>query len=609
MWKSSKIGRVLYRVVLLAIIVLGYVYLSYYWYKGYLNLNQFVAVTSLVILLVPALVLLTRVSRLEPLLPEIHLGRIVYALPYLVFLCAFLETRLFGHMGFFTVITLIGGFAILLFSRLSSIITPIAASLLAMIICVLYGIYTPSFGSDTWRDAIQATQIIARGGLEDLTIVHQAYPIPVVSLLYAMQSIVTGLDTLWSSSVLGLLYLLLLVLWVYTLAKRANARYPHVAVILALTTPLVVVWSVWFIPQVYSLLVALPVLFLDLHLAVLVVLTLALVLGHGGLALWALTILMILALTKRILRVRVPLNLVEVRLAIVTLVFTLYAAYTTLSVVLKGATSGIIEALMAFLSGERVLVAAAPIQTPPIAVLGVIPVAVLATLGLVVLVEGRDAVRRLLAFTSLIGLGIAYVGAVAYPALDLPRYLGLGSTVMLAVLSPQAVQVLAKRGRLATYYTLSIILLAVVSFGFAGTLMPENPYTANPYAIWSTSGLITYDEAKILNEIGSLLCCNNYLVDWRAGAYLYYKYLWIQPLYRGFYYPEAQSVFTLAGSYGLYITAEYFIKYEGVFIFRVMSLRMIEAFSPNIEHFLYSTIHYNTSMLYDSALLKIYHFT
>jgi len=84
MWKSSKIGRVLYRVVLLAIIVLGYVYLNYY-YRGYLNLNQFVTVTGLVILIVPALVFLTRVSRLEPLLSEIHLGRVVYALPYLVF--------------------------------------------------------------------------------------------------------------------------------------------------------------------------------------------------------------------------------------------------------------------------------------------------------------------------------------------------------------------------------------------------------------------------------------------------------------------------------------------------------------------------------------------
>jgi len=103
---------------------------------------------------------------------------------------------------------------------------------------------------------------------------------------------------------------------------------------------------------------------------------------------------------------------------------------------LRGTTSGIIEALMAFLSGERALVSITPIQTPPIAVLDVIPATVLAVVGLAVLIEDKDAVRRLLAFTSLVCLDVAYVGGVAYPALDLSRYLDLGSTVMLTVLPP-----------------------------------------------------------------------------------------------------------------------------------------------------------------------------
>jgi len=416
---------------------------------------------------------------------------------------------------------------------------------------------------------------------------------------------VAGLDTLWSSSVLGLLYLLLLALWIYILARRTGARHPHVAVILALTTPLVVVWSVCFIPQVYSLLAALPVLLLDFHPIAFIVLALALVLGHGGLALWALTILVLLALTKRILRVRVPLNLVEVRLAIVTLIFTLYTAYTPLSMILRDATSGIIKALVAFLSGERVLEATAPIQTPPVAVLGVIPVIVLVVLGLVVLVEDGDAVRRLLAFTSLVGLGVAHVGAVAYPALDLPKYLGLGSTVMLIILSPQAVQTLTKRGRIATYYALSIILLAVISFGFAGTLMPENPYTANPYATWSISGLLTYDEAQELTNVASMLCCNNYLIDWRAGVYLSYKYLWIETWFIGFYNLETQSFFIFGGGYGLWITPEYLGKFTGMLIFRETSLNLPEVYSPNIKSFLDNAID-SMSVLYASPRIKIY---
>ena len=219
-----------------------------------------------------------------------------------------------------------------------------------------------------------------------------------------------------------------------------------------------------------------------------------------------------------------------------------------------------------------------------------IPIIVLAVLGLVVLVEGGDAVRRLLAFTSLVGLGVAYVGALAYPALDLPRYLGLGSTVMLAVLSPQAVQILAKRGCITTYYALSIILLAVISFGSAGTLMPENPYTANPYAKWSISGLLTHNEALELKDVASMLCCNNHLIDWRAGVYMAHIYTWFKPIFRGFAIPEREITFTFAGSYGLLVTSDYIQKFSGVLMFHTRAIRMIEAYSQEIFSYIEKNI-------------------
>jgi len=181
-------------------------------------------------------------------------------------------------------------------------------------------------------------------------------------------------------------------------------------------------------------------------------------------------------------------------------------------------------------------------------------------------------------FYSLVGLGVAHVGAVAYPALDLPRYLGLGSTVILTVVSPQAVQTLTKRGRIVTHYALSIIL-TVISFGFAGTLMPENLYTVNPYATWSISGLLTYDEAQELINIASMLCRNNYLIDWRAGAYLSYKYLRIKTWLRGFYNLETQSFFIFGGSYGPWITPEYLGNFTGMLIFQKTSLNLPEVYS------------------------------
>jgi hypothetical protein len=503
------------------------------------------------------------------------------------------------------VITLITIFIAILFSD-SSLSTTLAAvlSLIALIV-VLYSIYAPSFGNDTWRDAIQATQIIERCGLMGLTVLHEAYPLPLVSLLYAIHSMMTGLNTLWSSNVIGLLYLLLLTLWIHILAKHVNIEYSHVAVLLALTTPLIVIWSVCFIPQAYSLLMALPLLFLNLNPALIAILATALVLGHEVTALWALAILMLLALTKKILKAQPQVvNSVEVKLIIALLLFIPYTAYTMLSMVLRRAFLSVAETSQAFLREERILEAAASLQPPITAVLGVIPVTVLAALGLTVLVEGRDATIRLLAFTSLAGLGIAYVGAVAYPALDLPRYMGLPSTVILAILSPQAVQALRRRGRRGAFYALSLILLAIISFGFAGSLMPENPYTANPYATWSIYGLLRYGEAQELENLAPLLCCNSYLVDWRAGLHIAYNYIWIEPKYGGFHHPDMQATFTCAGSYGLLVTSGYLKYFNGVLVFCKSALQMSEACSPQISSFLDSKID-EISIPYTSSQIEL----
>jgi len=64
-------------------------------------------------------------------------------------------------------------FIAVLFSK-SSFRTALTGVLtLVMIIIVLYGVYTPSFGNDTWRDTIQATQIIERSGLKDLIVIQR----------------------------------------------------------------------------------------------------------------------------------------------------------------------------------------------------------------------------------------------------------------------------------------------------------------------------------------------------------------------------------------------------------------------------------------------------
>ena len=367
-----------------------------------------------------------------------------------------------------------------------------------------------------------------------------------------------------------------------------------------------------------SLLMILPLLFLNLSLIAILIFSIGLVLGHGGAALWYIILLVFLSLIRTIRRktfktessiTRDIIKSARTKLIIVAFLYIVYVTYTSLLFSLKWGVSGVIEVITNFIVGETNIKSTFSIQRPANSVLSVVPSIVITILGVSTIFEYKDLLVYSIAIFSLIGYFIAYVGSSISPSLALPRYVGLNSTILLTILSSKGIEVLTKRGRIGILYAFLLMVLAIASFGFSGVLMPGNPYTANPYAQWSISGLITYEEAKILDDIGSLICRNNYLLDWRTGAYLQYKYLWIQPRFRGFYYSGTQSTFTFAGSYGLYITSDHLSKYDGILVFRRTALSIIEAFSPDVELFLYNTIQCSTSILYDSTFVRIYRFT
>jgi len=568
--------------------ILGYGYLSYYYYRGYFTPGQFTTVTGVVVLLIPVLVLMFRPAYSKSGLPRINLGRVAYIVPFLVFLCAFLETMLFGYTGLLTVIMLIVGFTFFLVSKSTSTISPMLVSLLAVLISVLYGVYTPSFGSDTWRDATQASQIIENSGLHGLTITHTAYPFPVVSLLYALLSLITNLNTLWSSSIMGLLYLLLVFLLVYLIARHFNIEYPHIAVVLALTTPLVFIWSVWFVSQTYALLMAIPILFLNLNPLIILILAIAMILGHSGVSLWTLAILILLVFAKKSTKTSIfTSEFINMKLIMVAIPFIIYVIYTLVLRTIVEASLRFLDVLSIFLFGEEILLNRAYIQGSIFSVLSVVPLIVLVVLGVALLMEHKeDVLIQLFVLVSLAGLGVGYLGSAFFPTLLPARYLGLGSAVILSIVSPRGIRALARRGRIGTYYAFSMVLLAIVSFGFSGALTPGNPYTVSAYGAWSITGLIKYNEAQELDKIVSLLCCNNYLIDWRAGAYLGFKYLWIQPLSKGFYDPDSQSSFIFAGSYGLLVTPEYLEDFNGILVLRISALTMSDSFAPHILEYI-----------------------
>jgi hypothetical protein len=473
---------------------------------------------------------------------------------------------------------------------------------------VLHGIYTPTFGWDTMRDAIIASQIVESGNLKRLTIVHEAYPIPVVPLLYAMLSTVTNIDALWTTSIVGLLYLTTLSIWTYLIAKHNAMKYSHVAVILAVTNPLIVVWSVWFIPQAYSLLMSLPLMFLNLNPITYSVFAVTLVLGHGGFALFTLTVLMLQVFIKKIYGVKASmLHSAETKFIIVSIIFVLYAMYTTLSMVLKGASSSVVTAILAFLSGEKIVESTIALESPELAIFSIIPIVVLVVFGFTLLIGEGDLLTRLLSFISLLTLGLSFLASVAYPLFEAPRYLGLGAATILTVLTPKAIKVLAKRGFLGALYALVLIALSVISFGFAGTLMPENPYTANPYGLYSVSGAIKCDEVQELESIVFKLCCDSYLIDWKAGTYMRFKYLWTYTIPKGFYFPNNQCYFLLAGHIGFLVTPNELEYFNGTLIFRFSAMDIPTAFSKSIVPWLKEYVH-NHSVLYNSKNIQIIKF-
>jgi len=445
----------------------------------------------------------------------------------------------------------------------------VATAIVGTSLIPLYTLYAPSFGNDTWGDILWATQALQTGHVTETAIRHSAYPFPMVPLEYALVSLMSGLDPVWASVVMGLLYLLQLPLVVFLLSRRFGGFNDFRGVFVLLMAPLAVIWSAWYIPQVSSLTVFLTA-FLAGSALLRIPLLAAGVFGHGGVATWMVLTTTALWISKRGRETAAMLlNLI--------IIFAAYAIYTSLFYVLSGAYRNVVEAVLTFLRGEKILAATAPVLVPPTSSLGNLAISVLAVSGLLVFLHGRGSARNL-AFLSGTFLIIAYIGASAFPAADLPRYLGLPSAAMLAVFAPYAFELLRRR-RYGALYSLLLVAVAVFSFAYSGVFAPKNPYTNNPYGL-SLSGLISYGDAQQIRILSQMLAPGTYLADWRSGHFMADTYLDIQRQYRGFRYKGIEFIY--GGSHGLYIDSTYLRSFSGLIILRQESSNMLEVYSPDV---------------------------
>ena len=577
-----------YRLAVILGVILGYLISIILYSREYFTFNQFVFITIFVALMFLSIVMILKSSSGRGRFPSIGVGQgIIWIFPGLVFLAVLCEVCYHGHLGFLSIVIMIFVFVILSMAYQRNLAVFIVFSVLSVLIAVLYGMYVPIFSGDTWRFATLAEQIIGRGGLKGVTLVEEAYPFSVLSILFSMYTIVAQIGVGLSNIVMGFVYLLLLSIWVYVLGKRFDSELAHLCVLLAFSVHLLVVWSTGIIPQAFALLQALPLIFLDLKYLILLIMSIILAMSHEGVALWTIGILVFLTIVKKLLRASdETISLSWSKLGIPLSTFLTILTYTTLSATLSGGITYVLNVLRAFIYGEKLYVSPIMQPAPVTSILWAIPFAVVSILAFIVLLEGNSVAVKLLTLLSLAGLVLAFISvATKVISSDIPRYVGMPSIAILILIAVKGVRILLNRGRPGTLYAIFLVLLAFVSSVFGGTLMPENPYTENPYAPWALSGLLKYSEARELNSLANLFYRGNYIVDWRAAAYLMHSYVWIEQGFKGFYYdyyPERDVTLMYAGSYAFVADLKLLKSYNAMLIFRNSATEMLGVYSQEL---------------------------
>ncbi len=154
---------------------------------------------------------------------SIHLPVSLWIFPVAVYIVAKAELLHLRHTGLGYVIAL--AFTLLitaLADEKPAKKVAVATAIVGASSIPLYTLYAPSFGNDTWRDILWAAQALQAGHVTETTVRHSAYPFPMVPLEYALVSLMSGLDPVWASVVMGLLYLLQSPLMVFLLSRMSS---------------------------------------------------------------------------------------------------------------------------------------------------------------------------------------------------------------------------------------------------------------------------------------------------------------------------------------------------------------------------------------------------
>jgi hypothetical protein len=454
-------------------------------------------------------------------------------------------------------------------------------------------------------------------------------------------------DVRWTTAFIGLEYLLAVLLSTLLIARRliksknatsGNAlnRIFLLTSFLVILNPLVVTWSLEFIPQAYAVTLMLSILLLisvqknsaSAYIATLP-LSFAMVLSHGGVTLWFIAFLsvwLLISLFSRKSEDAIT-RLIGKVLKTVTVVTLAYWIYTTVIEVIVWGSRDIWSLLIGLISGGAVsrsagAIVPVPWYTVALGYFAFCVSCVFAFVGWSFCKEAAYLRRDVVNAIFLIGtmsVAVALIGNVFNPSLSLERYLGPSAFTILAILASVGLFAMYMRGIVGRAFVSLVVVTMVCGLVFGGFYTPDYAPLGQP-AWLSQKAPPRYDEVKCLEHLSSTIKTNSILIDWRAGAV--FEYYCIEKLLsegngilefkeRGVKIStgEVGIEVILIGSYGLTVGEKDVINYlnheNAIFVYRKSAFEKLGLLVGVDEGYLLSAVDVKEKV-YDSGRIYVF---
>jgi len=565
-----------------------------------MTVGQFIIfATSLILLFISTTVLFTKPSHEKIKTPKLISKYFLLAIALLLFafcLATMLEVTQFGYRWILSLSLF--SFSLIIIS-IRNIVKPEGGNIYMLLLLFLlfftfiYLIFPPSLGNDTWRDIIYASEITNDGYISQE---HLAYPVLIPSILYAVISYVLGTNLIWASVIIGFAYLFLITLLPYLVYSKVFGinEGTLLSSVFTLTNCLIVLWVPGFIPQAYSISMALCIFLLVLKaieqncikreiMILIILLSISTVFGHSGVALCFIAFLSIGWIISAFIKESVTRRLLAKTLSVVGIITLAYIGLTTILEVVVARACSFLNVISDLMIGSSRTIPAPAAQLSwyslmaSYASLYVIPV-----LAVVTWLEYDRYVKKLrnkiILETMFVGSAIflvfAFIGNIFATYLALDRYLGVLSYIMLQILAGFGALILFKRGLAGKCLVLFILLLVSLGFTFGGHFTPDySPFGHSGYALVANP---TYGEQKVIQTLSRIICEGHVLVDWRMGLPLEASVNISTPI--------NSLKLSYIGYYGLRVSIEdtlQHINQGGIFIYREAAFKQMNLRTGN----------------------------